>query len=81
MIGMKATYKFYVEVVRSLEEHPDATEASNGYALATEEEEVNHSYMSTINAGNDMPELKSTGTYAAFVLSIKVHQSSSALFI
>uniref|UniRef100_A0AAV1V6H7 Uncharacterized protein n=1 Tax=Peronospora matthiolae TaxID=2874970 RepID=A0AAV1V6H7_9STRA len=80
MSGMKATYKFHGEVVHSFESYPDATEASNGYALVTGEEKSNHSYSGTMDGGNAMPELKSTGPYAALVISIKRAKQDSELF-
>ena len=80
MSGMKATYKFHGEVVHSFESYPDATEASNGYSPVTGEEKSNHSYSGTMDGGNAMPELKSTGPYAALVISIKVHESSVSRF-
>uniref|UniRef100_M4BQM9 Uncharacterized protein n=1 Tax=Hyaloperonospora arabidopsidis (strain Emoy2) TaxID=559515 RepID=M4BQM9_HYAAE len=80
MSGMKATYKFHGEVVHSFENYPDATEASNGYALAAGEERLSHSYSGTVDGGSAMPELKSMGPYAALVISIKVHESSALRF-
>lgn len=72
MSGMKATYKFYGEVVHSFESFPRATEATNEYAQASGEEKLNHSYSGKMDGGNPMPELKATGPYAALVTSIKV---------
>ena len=76
MSGMKATYKFHGEVVHAFESYPDATEASNGYAVPTGEEALNHSYSGTMDGGIAMPALKSTGPYAALVTSIKVPDRS-----
>ena len=80
MSGMKATYKFHGEVVHSFESYPDATEASNGYALSTGEEKLNHSYSGTMDGCNAMSELKSTGPHAALVISKKLHESSASRF-
>ena len=70
MSGMKAVYKFHGEVVHSFESFPSATEASNEYAGETM---FNHSYTGKMDGGKSMPELKSSGPYAALVTSIKVH--------
>ncbi|KAK1944992.1 hypothetical protein P3T76_003525 [Phytophthora citrophthora] len=72
MSGMKATYKFHGEVVHSFESFPSASDASNEYAPPSGEEQLNHSYSGKMDGGKPMPELKSTGPYAALVTSIKV---------
>jgi hypothetical protein len=72
MSGMKATYKFHGEVVHSFESFPSAAEASNQYAPPPGEEQLNHSYAGKMDGGKSMPELKSSGPYAALVTSIKV---------
>ena len=78
MSSTKTMYKFHGEVVHSFEIYLDATEESNGYILATGEEKLNHSYSGTMDGGNAMPELKSTGHYTVSVIFIKVHESSAS---
>ncbi|CEG35133.1 uncharacterized protein PHALS_13889 [Plasmopara halstedii] len=70
MSGIKATYKFHGEIVHSFESFPSAAEASNEYAQRSEDQR-NHSFSGMMDGGRPMPELKSTGPYAALVTAIK----------
>ncbi|ETM52157.1 hypothetical protein L914_04127 [Phytophthora nicotianae] len=81
MSGMRATYKFNGEVVHSFESFPSATEASNEYAPPPGEEQLNHSYSGKMDGGKPMPELKSTGPYAALVTAIKRAKEDSEGFL
>ncbi|CAI5703270.1 hypothetical protein KXD40_003796 [Peronospora effusa] len=81
MSGMKAVYKFHGEVVHSFESFPCATKASNEYAPVSGEKPLNHSYTGKMDGGNSMPELKSTGPYAALVTSIKLAKEDSEGFL
>ncbi|POM79697.1 Expressed Hypothetical protein [Phytophthora palmivora] len=81
MSGIKATYKFHGDVVHSFESFPSATEASNEYAPPPGDEKLNHSYSGKMDGGKLMPELKSTGPYAALVTSIKRAKEDSEAFL
>lgn len=70
--GVKATYRFCGEIVHSFESFPSAAEASNEYTTPQEIEKQNHSYSGVMDGGVPMPELKSSGPYAALVTAFKV---------
>lgn len=78
MSGMKATYRFRGEQVHAFESFPSASEASNEYVAPSEDERQNHSYSGKMDGGVAMPELKSSGPYAALVTALKARQYESA---
>lgn len=77
--GVKATYRFRGEIVHSFESFPSAAEASNEYTTPPEAEKQNHSYSGMMDGGVPMPELKSSGPYAALVTAFKVRKAPPPL--
>ena len=54
------------------ESFPSAAEASNEYHALPGEEKLNHLFSGKMDGGKSIPELKSSGPFAAMVTAIKV---------
>uniref|UniRef100_K3WGT7 Uncharacterized protein n=1 Tax=Globisporangium ultimum (strain ATCC 200006 / CBS 805.95 / DAOM BR144) TaxID=431595 RepID=K3WGT7_GLOUD len=81
MSGMKATYRFNGEQVHAFESFPSAADASNEYVSPSDSERQNHSYSGKMDGGVPMPELKSSGPYAALVTALKRAKEDSEKFL
>lgn len=81
MSGIRATFKFHDEVVHSFMSFPSVSEASNEYTARPGEEQLKHSFSGKMDEGKLMPELNSTGPYAALVTAIKRAKEDSEGFL
>lgn len=81
MSGIKATYTFHGKVVHAFESFPSADEASNEYNALPGKEKLNHSFSGKVDGGKPVPELKSSGPYAAMVTAIKRAKEDSEKFL